>query len=60
MEPNALTGCFYGEWHDSWGGGSSGYTKSNLFIDASRQSSVYGSSNTVTPLSLTTHWFIKH
>lgn len=60
MEPDALSGCFYGVWHDNYGGGSQGYSKSNVYINASRQSSVYGSSNTVTPLSLSTHWFIKH
>lgn len=32
----------------------------NLNIDASRNSAIYGESSTVTPLSLSTKFFIKY
>lgn len=36
------------------------YAEPKYTIDLSRASSVYGSSNTITPLSVKTKWFIKY
>lgn len=41
----------------NWG---SSYHKPLIHVDASRSSSIYGNSNTVTPISLTTFILIKY
>lgn len=42
-------------------GGVTSFTNNLGFgIDASRSSSIYGASTTITPLSLKTTWFIKY
>lgn len=42
-------------WQTAGGGGALDYT-----LDASRSSSIYGNSDTVTPLSLSSIFVIKH
>lgn len=43
----------------AWGAGNTS-GQQGLSFNASLASSIYGNSDTVSPLSLSTHWFIKH
>ena len=55
-------GAFSGSTGESWGTawGSNAGTVSVVRFDASKSSSIYGKSSTVTPLSLSTKFFIKY
>ena len=64
-ENSTLNGAFYsnGYWNDGksgYAGGDGGTLFDNFKIDASRSSSIYGKSTTVTPLTYTVRAYIAY
>ena len=59
---NASSGCFYDNGGNKRSGTSNdgGSKGANKTFDASRSSSVYGKSSTVTPKNISVNWFIKY
>lgn len=53
-----ISGAFYTAWDNGYGGGTGGCF--NAAINASRSSTLYGSSETVTPLSKESLFLIKY
>ena len=45
---------------DHWGGGADGGVRYEFYFNASRCSSIYGSSSTVTPLSESCKFYIRY
>ena len=60
--PNDPTGCFVVESHGSWNlaGGPGWSNELQLNLQASSSNTIYGSSETVTPLSLGAQFLIKY
>lgn len=54
-----VSGAFTRKSYGSQGPGADGATANNFQFNASRCSTLYGSSTTVTPKSLAVSWFIK-
>jgi hypothetical protein len=54
-----VSGAFTRKAYGNQGAGADGATGNNFTFNASRCSTLYGSSTTVTPESLAVSWFIK-
>lgn len=55
-----FSGAFYSDGSTGTGHGGANQANSNVYMNASRCSGVYGASSTVTPLSRKCKYFIKY
>ena len=59
-DDGGCTGAFYGFERSPNAISNQGQGDWRVYFDASHSNSIYGSSNTVTPLSLTSKFYIKY